>query len=430
MKIGTGGSARSRVAVAIGARVGLDKVLGVVPRVDGLDRLPAGPKIVAFNHLSLIDPFLLAWLLADAGHDDPVILLRGDVPQIPMVTRMLEAGALRIDDDTPDHPQDPTETSHAFGQACKHLAAGGSVLIAPERGISPALELMPLRSGAARLAAATDAALIPVGLFGTNRLYDGDRFRARRGVPVTVACGHPVMTRGSVRAVTKWLHLDMEALYERALDDYPARKDGEAGAGWWPARRGGDAPSLAAVIDARTDGRAVGVEVGDDDAVGAEIWADTVVSDHSRDSAERADDQPLAAMDHDEILEHYPRSYHRNAAQGGGYLRDLKGVLAFDLPGQPTQHHPRMHLDHHADGRLLVHAGDTWVVLADVDLSASPTRVVVYGRVGADHTIATSDGVVTVPAGTLATLLGVPQHAPTPDPIRSWAEVQGPLHRA
>ncbi len=365
MAIGSGRSARSRVAVAIGARVGLDRVLGVALRVDGLDRLPAGPKIIAFNHLSLIDPFLLAWLLADAGHEDPVILLRGDTPQVPMVTRMLEAGALRLDDDTPDDPEDPTEISHAFGRACERLAAGSSVLIAPERGISPSLELMPLRSGAARLAAAADVPLIPVGLFGTNRLYDGDRFRARRGMPVTVACGHPVMTHSSIRTVTKWLHLDMEALYERALDDYPDREEGEAGADWWPARRGGDAPSLAAVVDARTDGRAVWADVGDDDAVAAEVWADTVDHESWEGESGQADAYPLAAMDHDEILERYPRSYHRNAAQGGGHLRDLKGVLAFDLPGQPSQHHPHLHLDHHVDGLLLVHAGDTRIVLAD-----------------------------------------------------------------
>lgn len=428
MKIGR--SARSRVAVAIGARVGLDKVLGVAPRVDGLDRMPAGPKIVAFNHLSLVDPFLLAWLLADAGHDDPVILLRGDVPQIPMVTSMLEAGALRIDDDTPDDPEDPTEASHAFAQACEQLAAGRSVLIAPERGISPSLELLPLRSGAARLATATGAPLVPAGLFGTNRLYDGDRYRPRRGIPVTVACGHPVMTNGSVRAVTKWLHLDMEALYERALDDYPDRDEGEAGADWWPARRGGNAPSLAAVIDARTEGRAVWADVGADDEVGAEIWADTVVPETSQRVVEPDDAYPLAAMEHDEILAQYPRSYHRNAAQRGGHLRDLKGVLAFDLPGQPSENHPLMHLDHHADGRLLVHADDTTIVLADVDLSASGTRVIVYGRVAIDHVMTTPDGVATVPAGTLATLLGVPQPAPDPDPIRGWSEVKGPLHRA
>lgn len=432
MKLGPVTAGTARVATVVAARIGLDSVLGVVPHVDGLDRLPDGPMVVACNRLSPVDPFLLAWLLAAAGHRDPVVLLRGDAPRIPLVSRLLDAGVLHVEDDTPDDPADGTETSRAYAQACDQLAAGRTVLLAPERRVSPSLELMPLRSGAASLATATGASLVPAGLFGTHRLYDGDRFRFRRRVPVTVAFGHPVLTGGSARQVTKMLHLDMEALYERALDDYPDREEGEAAAEWWPSRRGGRAPSLGAVIDARAVGNEVWSDDDADDSADVEIWAEpeTVAPTAPAPPAAppaRSRQLPVQAMAHDVLHDRYPRSYHRNAAQQGGHLRDLKGVVAFDLPGQPHQHHPVVHLDHHVDGHLTVYTDDDQLDLADVDLSTSPVRVVAYGRLEVGHVLDSAAGPVAVPAGTLATFLGVLQDHSDPQPIKDWDHVKS-LH--
>lgn len=424
MTAGRGGP--SRVAVAMAARLGLDTVLGVAPTVHGLDRLPAGGMVVAFNHLSPVDPFLVAWLLAQAGHADPVVLLRDDVPHIPLVSRMLEAGVVRIDDDT---PEDIDELGgDAFALASEQVGAGRSVVMAPERSVSPSLELMPLGLGAARLAVATGVPLVPVGLFGTHRLFDGDRFRLRRGLPVTVVVGHPVAVGDSARTATRLLHLDLEALYEQALDDHPGREEGEQGAPWWPARRGGDAPTLGAVIDARAAGEAVHGDVGEEDLVGAEVWADEPVADPvGEGDADVPTSTSLTAMTHDELLARYPRSHHRNAAQQGGHLRDLKAVLAFDQPGQPYVHHPRVHLDHHADGRITVHWETGQLTLASVDISASAVRVVVSGRLAAPHV---HQGLIIVPAGTLTTLLGVPQDRPTPRADGAWEAVRSMHLRA
>ena len=433
--LGRFGAGASRVATIVAGQVGLDTVLGVAVRPDGLDRLPRGGMVVAFNHLSPVDPFLLAWLLEQAGHADPVVLLREDLPAVPVVTRMLESGVLRVEDDTPDDGdvEDATASSEAFARARSLVASGRPVLVAPERATSPSLELMPLRTGAAALAAATGAPLVPVGMFGTHRLFDGERFRMRRGLPVTVAVGHPVDASGPVRSTTKMLHLDMEALVERAMDDYPDRVEGEDGAPWWPARRGGDAPTLGTVIDARASGQAVVGEIAGE-PMHAEVWTPPE-PDASTASTRWTDEDdgpawPVQALGHDEMLERYPRSAYRNAAQQGGNLRDLKGVLAFDLPGQPHAHHPVVHLDHHVDGRLTIHHDDGTVRLDVVDLSASPVRVVAYGRVGVDIEVDTPAGVVTVPAGTLATFLGVPQDRSRPLPLQDWDHVRSIHTRA
>lgn len=434
LMLGRIGAGASRVATIVAGQVGLDSVLGVAVRADGLDRLPAGGMVVAVNHLSPVDPFLLAWLLEQAGHPDPVVLLREDLPTVPVVTRLLESGVLQVEDDTPDDAgvEEAAATSEAFGRARAMLEAGRPVLVSPERAASPSLELMPLRTGAAALAAATGAPLVPVGMFGTHRLFDGDRFRVRRNLPVTVAVGYPVDAAGPVRSTTKMLHLDMEALVERALDDYPDRAEGEEGAPWWPARRGGDAPTVGTVIDARANGQAVVGEIAGE-PVQAEMWAPPEPADGPTPDATVEDvvpPVPVTALAHDEMLAKYPRSAHRNAAQQGGYLRDLKGVLAFDLPGQPHEHHSVVHLDHHVDGRLGIHHDRGTVRLDAVDLAASPVRVVVYGRVEVEHEVVTPAGPVTVPAGTLATFLGVPQDRDRPLPLQDWDHVRSIHTRA
>ena len=431
--LGRIGARASRVATVVAGQVGLDTVLGVRTQADGLDRLPVGGMVLACNHLSPVDLFLLAWLVEQAGHPDPVVLLREDLPQVPVLTRLLESGSLQIEDDTPDEAgeHEAAATSEAFVRARTLLGEGHPVLMAPERATSPSLELMPLRTGAAALAAAADVPLVPVGLFGTHRLFDGERFRRGRGLTITVSVGYPVDAGGPVRRTTKMLHLDLEALVERALDDHPDREEGEAGAPWWPARRGGDAPTVGTVIDARAAGDAV---VGDiaGEPVEAEVWAPP--EDVAAVAPASADDGgpsvPVQAIPHEEMLERYPRSAHRNAAQQGGNLRDLKGVLAFDLLGQPHEHHPVVHLDHHLDGQLVIHHDAGTVRLDAVDLSASPVRVVVYGRLARSHEVATPSGPVTVPAGTLATFLGVPQDRDRPLPLQDWDHVRSIHTRA
>lgn len=415
-----------RAAFAVGLRMGLDRTLGVRPDVAGLHALPDGGKVVAFNHLSPLDPFVLAWVLADAGHDDPVVLLRDDAPSSPLVAALTAAGSLTVE------PDDSSDRD-TFTRALDQLSQGRTVLMAPERATSPSLELMPLRSGPARLATTAGVPLVATGMFGTHRLFDANgQVRLRRNVPIHIAFGHPVMPAATVHGVTKMLRLDLEALYEQVLDDYPDREVGaDTEADWWPARRGGGAPSFATVIDA--GGIDAWTDAWDPDPADVDVWADDTdpgapthpvgLTDDEQDEADR---YPIHGLTADEIAQLYPRSFHRNQAQQGGYLRDLKAVLAFDRPGQPTETHGMVHLDHHADGKLTVHTPGGRVVVNAAELSVSPVRVLVYGRLLEPHLV---DGTV-APSGTVMTVLGVPQHEETPEAITDWQAVDSILHRA
>ena len=183
---------------------------------------------------------------------------------------------------------------------------------------------------------------------------------------------------------------------------------------------------MGSVIDARAAGKPLAGDTPEEDLVGAEVWQDdaVVMPPESELLVDDAPSVPIQALSHEQLQERYPRSFHRNAAQKGGYLRDLKGVVAFDVPGQPTLHHPVVHLDHHVDGRLTIFTHDERLRLAEVDLAASPVRVVVYGRVEVPLEVRGDAGTTVVPAGTLATFLGVPQDRQEPEPITDWDTVR------
>jgi glycerol-3-phosphate O-acyltransferase / dihydroxyacetone phosphate acyltransferase len=158
--------------------MGYDLVRGVIRlllrlfyrRVDvaGAERIPArGPLIVAANHHnSIVDAMLIIGTfprritpLANAPlfrHPimGPFLKLVGAVP----VNRRAEAG------------DDARKNEAMFAAVIAALRAGGAILIFPEGRTTPRPTLLPLRTGAARILLATEAAggarvtLLPVGL--------------------------------------------------------------------------------------------------------------------------------------------------------------------------------------------------------------------------------------------------------------------------
>jgi 1-acyl-sn-glycerol-3-phosphate acyltransferase len=119
------------------------------------DPLPVGPKIIAANHPTTLDHFLLLALI-----DEPMsILVTGDVFNIPLFGSYLRAAG--------HIPVIKTDGRSAFGQALAHLQGGRTIGIFPEGRLSPmegAIGIARARSGAARLALWTGAAAVPVGI--------------------------------------------------------------------------------------------------------------------------------------------------------------------------------------------------------------------------------------------------------------------------
>lgn len=156
----------------------------------GADRIPdRGGCIVVFNHLSHLDPLLTGHLLYDRGRV-PRYLVKEALFQTPVVGRLLETGR-----QIPVHRL-TTQALDAYSAAVAAVEAGDCVAIYPEGTLTRDPDLWPMRgkSGAARIALATGAPVIPVGHWGAQELL-APYTKVPRLVPrkhVTFKVGDPV----------------------------------------------------------------------------------------------------------------------------------------------------------------------------------------------------------------------------------------------
>jgi len=162
--------------------------------ISGVDHIPAeGPGIVVGNHRSYFDPMAMAMALAKRGR--PVRFLgKKEVFDAPLVGQLARAmGGIRV--------ERGTGSDEPLAEAAAALEAGELVAMMPQGTIprGPAFfdPVLKGRWGAARLAAMTGSPVIPVGLWGTERVWPrSDRLPnllALANPPrITVTVGSPV----------------------------------------------------------------------------------------------------------------------------------------------------------------------------------------------------------------------------------------------
>lgn len=141
----------------------------------------------------------------------------------------------------------------SFRAAVEHLRAGEAVGIFPEATISRAMELKEFKTGAVRIAAEAGVPLVPVILWGTQRMMTKDHPRDfSRGKTIAIRVGEPLFPSGADPvAETAELRAVMADLLDATIREYPA--DEQPPGSWWlPASYGGSAPTLeeAARLDA------------------------------------------------------------------------------------------------------------------------------------------------------------------------------------
>jgi 1-acyl-sn-glycerol-3-phosphate acyltransferase len=209
-------------------------------RSEGHERIPRrGPAILVSNHVSYLD-FAFVALAPPRPRRRVRFVARRAVFQHPVGGPLMRA-LRQIEADPYGDP------GHAYRQAVATLERGEVVGIHPEGTISPSFHPRAGRTGAARMALATGAPIIPTAVWGGQRLLT--KWRARnlqRGVQVRVAYGDPIpVVDGDPAATTERMMERIEVLLARLWDTYPAQPSG-ADDGWWlPAERGGTAPTPA-----------------------------------------------------------------------------------------------------------------------------------------------------------------------------------------
>ena len=151
---------------------------------------------------------------------------------------------------------DRTAGHTSYREAVTALRAGEVVGVFPEATISRSFTVKQIKTGAVRMAAEAGVPVIPVTVWGSQRLWTKGRPRnlTQRHVPVLVRAGEPFQPTldENQEVLTKDLRARMSALLDEAQRDYPhVPKPGEDR--WWlPVHLGGTAPTPeeAAALDA------------------------------------------------------------------------------------------------------------------------------------------------------------------------------------
>lgn len=133
----------------------------------------------------------------------------------------------------------------SYGTAVQYLRDGEAVGIFPEATISRAMELKEFKSGTMRIAAAAGVPVVPVILWGTQRMMTKDQPRDfSRGTTIAIRVGPPLRPTGeNPVAETAELHRVMSSMLDETIRTYPV-KEQPPGSWWVPARYGGTAPTL------------------------------------------------------------------------------------------------------------------------------------------------------------------------------------------
>ena len=163
-------------------------------RVTGARNIPAsGPGIVAGNHVSAIDGVALALVTAERGRRMTRFLVAAE-----FFSKQTVAWALRL------YRQIPLQRGQgdtgALDEAVATISAGAFAGIFPEGKVNPEPEggLQRGRSGVGRIALATGAAVIPVGIWGTQDRWPQPGLHWRRPWRPAVALtyGEPIAAQG------------------------------------------------------------------------------------------------------------------------------------------------------------------------------------------------------------------------------------------
>ncbi len=232
-----------RCVAHVGA--GLVRALGLRLDVVGREHVPAsGGGVVVVNHTGYLD-FILAALPFWQEQGRLVRFMAKQEVFTSRVTGPLMRAMRHI-------PVDRAAGAASFRAAVQALRAGELVGVFPEATSSRSFCLKELKSGAIRMARAAGVSLVPVTLWGSQRVWTKDRkptVRAARQVPVGITIGAPLQPGRGAAAEAELLEV-MNGLLDATRARYPEAPGEDP---WWvPAHLGGTAPTpgRAAELDA------------------------------------------------------------------------------------------------------------------------------------------------------------------------------------
>ena len=210
------------------------KYLGIQFDFRGVENLPrTGGAILCMNHVGYLD-FALVGTAALPTNRYIRFMAKKEIFD-HKISGPLMRGMHHIS-------VDRDNGSSSFVRALRALRKGEIVGIFPEGTISRSFEIEDLKSGAVRMSMSAGVPIIPVAVWGSQRIITKKRkpdFK-RHKHPVHVAFGEPFLVpKGSdVDAIEVELKAKMQKLLDSVQSNYPHTHEGQ----WWaPARLGGTA---------------------------------------------------------------------------------------------------------------------------------------------------------------------------------------------
>ena len=203
----------------------------------GIENIPtSGGAIIASNHISYID-FALIGTPAVPRKRYIRFMAKKEIFDNKLAGPLMRGmGHISVDRD---------KGSTSLVAAMRALRSGELVGIFPEATISLSWEVKEIKSGAIRLAQGAAVPVIPVALWGSQRVLTKNH-KPRLGrskTPIYIAFGEPYLVSKEADVIQEEvrLHGKISALLQDIQESYPDSPQGQ----WWgPARLGGTAPTL------------------------------------------------------------------------------------------------------------------------------------------------------------------------------------------
>ena len=212
--------------------------LGLSFDISGAELVPrSGGGVVAMNHVGYLD-FALAGFAFRPQKRMVRFMAKKEVFD-HKISGPLMRGMKHI-------PVDREAGASSYNAAVEALRSGELVGVFPEATISQSFELKEFKNGAVRMAAEAGVPIIPVVVWGSQRVWTKGRPKAlkRNHVPIRIVVGEPFEpSETDATLATKDLKARMQVLLDEARRTY--RDVPEDGAWWMPAALGGTAPTLA-----------------------------------------------------------------------------------------------------------------------------------------------------------------------------------------
>ncbi|CPR10839.1 acyltransferase family protein [Mycobacterium bohemicum DSM 44277] len=199
----------------------------------GVENIPGrGGAVIAINHTGYVD-FLPAALAVHRRRRRLRFMIKAEMQRVWAVDFLIKQ--------TRAIPVDRGAGAGAYSVAVQRLREGELVGVYPEATISRSFELKEFKTGAARMAIEAGVPIVPVIVWGAQRIWTKDHPRklGRTKILIIVQVGAPLHPVNDVADTDAALRESMTMLLHRAQQDYPH----EPGAWWVPQRLGGGAPT-------------------------------------------------------------------------------------------------------------------------------------------------------------------------------------------